>query len=835
MEKHENQQRSRINKSFKQILRFDGTNPNYCFDWLEQTEALVNEHHRRIYKVELLLNCGTSMSKTIHALPQGVTNQSIKDAVLRNHSNLRTVSQRSNAYHQLHQKPDEALQSYNTRYASFFNLAYPELELDNPLSRMHCIHYASSLYGKLGDEMTGRFNQDLPENLQMAFEKATNFELRIITKQSINSRKIHEVNHIDVGQEDEIEINEAHVRNPNYKGKNYDLNFAQNRLKATNNNTNNTSNNHNNNATPSYRSSGQHNSNNSGYGYSKSNQQEKPVNVSVTLHRPVSKDQLYKIQEVLRHPSQYRDRIKPENHPVKGEYVTAFNKFHPRKVEVNEATVEEAIKYGQFLKKSKEDIAEAIDIYKTLGNETFYGPEEDPEDQQEQPQQLLPAKYAPEKYFSSIVTSAPRQLDCFTIALGKKTGTTFPITFHNKHNYDALYDTGAGASLINYSAYVSLGQHLDTGYQPFMKNASGEDMGALGQVTCTFTINDQPFTQSFIVCRHMQRPVILGTDFTSTNFVGIIWTCEGTRKMIRSNGSTVMELPDTTSGVPLVLARSVKIRPGGNLEVPLECTRQLTDQKDIRIDTGFHHKNPNIYIPPCCINNLNNKHNPRYMLLTIFNLSTVDHLYIGKDTVITFAEQPVLETYNIELASEDKIKEHLAKPRNWVPQNHETLPEIPHDTAFLCSPADVPGPRKVQLQYKDITTDIRQKFKELCDEYGEAFSKNNEDIGRTKLVKMDIDTGDSPLVSSRPYTLLLKHYEWVQREIESLEWAGVITKSMSKWASPIVVVPKKSAPGEPPKRRLCFDFRKVNELQQEVITAGKTKGQISIHPLPENQ
>ena len=57
-----------------------------------------------------------------------------------------------------------------------------------------------------------------------------------------------------------------------------------------------------------------------------------------------------------------------------------------------------------------------------------------------------------------------------------------------------------------------------------------------------------------------------------------------------------MELPDTTSGVPLVLARSVKIRPGSNLEVPLECTRQLTDQMDIGIDTGFHHKNPNIYI-----------------------------------------------------------------------------------------------------------------------------------------------------------------------------------------------------------------------------------------------
>ena len=271
----------------------------------------------------------------IHALPQGATNQNIKDAVLRNHSNLRTVLQRSNAYHQLHQKPDEVLQTYNTRYASFFNLAYPELELDNSLSRMHCTHYASSLYGKLGDEMTGRFNQNLPENLQTAFEKAMNFEPWIITKQSINSRKIHEVNHIDVGHEDEIEINEAHVRNPNYKGKNYDPNFAQNRLKTTNNNTNNTSthntSNNQNNTTTSHGSSSQHSNSNSGYGYSKSNQQEKPVNVSVTLHGPVSKEQLYKIQEVLRHPSQYRDRIKPEDRPVKGEYATAFNKFCPKK------------------------------------------------------------------------------------------------------------------------------------------------------------------------------------------------------------------------------------------------------------------------------------------------------------------------------------------------------------------------------------------------------------------------------------------------------------------------------------------------------------------------
>ena len=45
------------------------------------------------------------------------------------------------------------------------------------------------------------------------------------------------------------------------------------------------------------------------------------------MNGPVSKEQLYKIQEVLRHPSQYWDRLKPEDQPVTGEYAKSFNKF----------------------------------------------------------------------------------------------------------------------------------------------------------------------------------------------------------------------------------------------------------------------------------------------------------------------------------------------------------------------------------------------------------------------------------------------------------------------------------------------------------------------------
>ena len=34
---------------------------------------------------------------------------------------------------------------------------------------------------------------------------------------------------------------------------------------------------------------------------------------------------------------------------------------------------------------------------------------------------------------------------------------------------------------------------------------------------------------------------------------------------------------------------------------------------------------------------------------------------------------------------------------------------------------------------------------------------------------MDIDTGDHPPICQKPYTSVLKHYEWVQKEVEQLE------------------------------------------------------------------
>ena len=97
------------------------------------------------------------------------------------------------------------------------------------------------------------------------------------------------------------------------------------------------------------------------------------------------------------------------------------------------------------------------------------------------------------------------------------------------------------------------------------------------------------------------------------------------------------------------------------------------------------------------------------------------------------------------------------------------------------SPAEVEPHRKVDLKDAPISEETKDKFNNLCNKFDCIISKGSDDIGKTLLVEMDIDTGNSPPIVSRPYTLPLKHYEWVRNEITTLERAGIITKSISPW------------------------------------------------------
>ena len=286
----------------------------------------------------------------------------------------------------------------------------------------------------------------------------------------------------------------------------------------------------------------------------------------------------------------------------------------------------------------------------------------------------------------------------------------------------------------------------------------------------------------------------------------------------------------------LYMTHTVDI-PGRTLAIVCVCNdlnpRQSESLYEIEPNEMILEKYPNLCIIPM-IHNVD-VHRTEPLPLVVINFATDDINLSKGESMGYMVIQP------IEI-SEIKI-ETSTEPSSFVYEDDEKgVPNRPEkglvnenvEKKFITSPADIEVHRKVELQDADISEEQKQAFKDLCSEFKNIFSTDSGDIGKTLLLEVEIDTGDSPPITQKPYTLPLKHTEWVQRELEILEKAGVIVRSVSPWASPIVVVPKRTAPGEPPKQRLCVDYQALNSLLPPIKKAFfKAKGILTLVALPK--
>ena len=110
----------------------------------------------------------------------------------------------------------------------------------------------------------------------------------------------------------------------------------------------------------------------------------------------------------------------------------------------------------------------------------------------------------------------------------------FPIVV-NGRTVRALLDTGAERSCMNLDTYEKLKiNHLNTSFVPtLLKEPLVMTMLTKGVTTFDFMINEHTFTNSFIVCTKMSRPIFLGRDFTIPNAISVGQTRHGTKKLHR--------------------------------------------------------------------------------------------------------------------------------------------------------------------------------------------------------------------------------------------------------------------------------------------------------------
>ena len=134
-------------------------------------------------------------------------------------------------------------------------------------------------------------------------------------------------------------------------------------------------------------------------------------------------------------------------------------------------------------------------------------------------------------------------------------------------------------------------------------------------------------------------------------------------------------------------------------------------------------------------------------------------MYIPKGTVIAYVDDEESEVDCFNIAETYEEAQETMQYRNHLPK-HPLLP-VPPKSHIICSAAEVKFHQRVELKDHEATEETKQHFEDLCQQFSEVFSTNNEDIGRTNLITMDIDTGDSLPSMKKPYTLPLKHYDWV--------------------------------------------------------------------------
>ena len=91
-------------------------------------------------------------------------------------------------------------------------------------------------------------------------------------------------------------------------------------------------------------------------------------------------------------------------------------------------------------------------------------------------------------------------------------------------------------------------------------------------------------------------------------------------------------------------------------------------------------------------------------------------------------------------------------------ENEKPRCDILSEKKFVTSPADVDTHRKVKLQDVEVLDKYKIEFEKLCEEYGDVFSKDSSDIGKTPLITMEIETGDSPPICQRPYIFAFETY-----------------------------------------------------------------------------
>lgn len=117
------------------------------------------------------------------------------------------------------------------------------------------------------------------------------------------------------------------------------------------------------------------------------------------------------------------------------------------------------------------------------------------------------------------------------------------------------------------------------------------------------------------------------------------------------------------------------------------------------------------------------------------------------------------------------------------------------------------------LKLQNLNTEEKNTIASICAKFADIFHLPGDTLNTTKLYEQKIHLKPNTLpVYNKPYRLPQSQKTEINKQIKEMLKNDIIEESQSEWASPLLLVPKKTDSSGEKKWRLVIDYRKVNEV-----------------------
>lgn len=346
----------------------------------------------------------------------------------------------------------------------------------------------------------------------------------------------------------------------------------------------------------------------------------------------------------------------------------------------------------------------------------------------------------------------------------------------------AMLDTGASVSILSSEFFQELGMDF-ADLQPVslvLKSVKGDNIDIFGKIELDMQMEDKVFRTEFIVANihfseHMYQ-ALLGLNFMTKYDV-----CLKVKKKILKTKLGKIDLfspRDKYDQARVILSKTVTIPAQSEMFVEGTLNRELTGEECL-LEPSDYIKHRGLLVAKSVV-----RPEKQTVCLSVLNLCKKG-IKLTQDTIVASVHvvssiiAPTNSTEHVgEKTSGNEFPDHLKGLLDGCPT--------------------------------DLTSENKQKLKDLIVEFQDIFSSPEGPLGRTQLVEHEINTGNQKPVKIPPRRLPWSQKEIIDNEIDTMLEQNIIEPSSGPWSSPVLLVVKKD--GSP---RFCIDFRKLNTLVEK--------------------